>query len=77
MTRILSDEELEEIKEALEYINDVGPVDSVIQAALLGDFDEYTYRGDDGASFYWHLNRLMEIFNIETDIMKRYSKIDT
>ncbi len=73
MPRTFTDQELAEIKEHLQTINDLGPTDAVIEQARLGDFDEYTLRGDDGAAFFWATSELMKIFQIETDLLKRIS----
>lgn len=72
----LNDATLEEVRECLEYINDVGPLSSIVDSIMEGGqpYHEWSTSGDDFAGMVWHLQTLYKIFGIETNIIERYRK---
>ncbi len=61
---------LDDVLESIEYIRDIGPPDHLFNTLVKEGSDgseTFHIDGDDLASFCWHLNRLMGIFNISSD----------
>ncbi len=63
-----NDEDLEDLKDALQYIKDVGPARSycakLVREGAVGD-ESYTMHGDDLAGYCHSVNVLLKAFGLD------------